>query len=108
MPVSSSVSVRRTFSRGNVLYSGYLYKETRTFFGHRIERKLRFFILPRVRTTDVNVKLRLSFYTQPGDAVESGCFFITPKSYIEDMPDDEALATSAAYSDKGSRSSASS
>ena len=98
----SSVNVRRTFSRGNVLYSGYLLKEIKTFFGSRTERKQRFFILPRVRTTDVNIKLRLSYYMAPGDAVESGCYFLTPKSYIRDISDAESMSYPSSPSASGS------
>ena len=88
-----------TYSRGNVLYSGYLFKEEQhvSFFGTKsIEKKRRFFILPRVRSTDASTKLRLSYYLAPGTAVEKGCFFITPRSYINDMPNDETADGSKA------------
>ena len=92
--------MRRTFSRGNVLYSGYLFKEEQTssFFGGRsLEKRRRFFILPRVRSTDTSTKLRLSYYVAPGAEVEKGCLFITPKSYVNDMPDVINTIAAASY-----------
>ena len=71
-----------------------------SFFGKRsIEKKRRFFILPQVRSTNVTTKLRLSYYLHPGDVVEKGCFFITPKSFVKemDMEDLEDDGAAAAY-----------
>ena len=75
----------------SVLYSGYLFKEVQSvsFWGSRtVEKRRRFFILPRVRATDASTKLRFSYYGAPGEGVEKGCLFITPESYIDDITDD--------------------
>ena len=95
------MSYSRSYSRGNVLHSGYLFKEEQStsFFGTKsIEKKRRFFILPRVRSTDKSTKLRLSYYIEPGNAVEKGCFFITPKSYVSDMSEEDTSDCASAAS----------